>query len=366
MGSLERAWVLVVLMVAAAAGARLNADGPSHRELTRAAILSMTNFDFAAADRTRDELAKSFPGAPHVPFLDSYKYFWRYYLSGNEDGRTAQFWAAVRRLTAAASSARGSPDDRDPLLFLACARFFAAAIHREEGRAVAALFETATMSSAGAELRRHNPDLADGRFIAGAAAVFSPGGPAPTADLEQAAREGYYFAPIARFTLAQAAANRDKDCAEALPLLRQLTVDFPGNAVFHFRLAQCCQQAGLADQGLEAYRNAAASLHVDPPAVVLLCRSHFATGQILESQAVCSEAIAEYEQVLLWADESNASTARFIPLSHLHIARCLERAGRDDLALAHLDSVGGHGDAEVLRQARSLADAIRARKAVAR
>lgn len=353
-------WAFFILVPAAAAAAQSNDDGQTLRGKTRDAILLMTNLDFAAADRVCTELKGAYPNAPHVPFLESYKYLWRFYLSGNEKSRTAEFGAAIHRLISA-SSVSEVRYEQDRLLFLACARFFTAAIHKEGGRAGAALIEITSMSSAAAELLRRYPGLADGRFITGSTAAYSGTVPVPTADLELASKQGYYFAPMARFVLAQALADTDKNYSGALTLYRQLAAEYPGNALFHYHLARTYQRMGLARDSLDSYRRAVSTLHLQPPATSFLCRSYFASGQILESQWSYDQAIAEYENALFWADERNAATAWYVPRSHLQIGRCLERAGRYTLALAHLESVKKEPDGEAYRWAQCLAADIRSR-----
>ncbi len=351
---------IFLLVAAAASSAETADDTETLRRKTRETVLMMTGFDFASADRLCGELMRAYPGSPHVAFLESYRCFLRFSLDSHDEKLMEDFRSAIQRLVAAGGAADAG-GDQDRLLFLACGHFFLAAIHREAGRMGAALIEIKAMTTAAAELQRRYPGLADARFISGAMAAYSATAPAPTADLELAAMQGFYFAPLARFVLAQALADTNKNYAAALPLYRKLAAEYPDNALFDFHLAWTFRRMGRPRESLAAYRRTISVLRAQPPAPGLLCQSHFAAGQILEGLRRFGDALAEYEDSLRWADEREPATAWFVPWSHLHIARCLERAGEFEHALTHLQAVTKEADAEAHRRAQLLAGEIRGR-----
>ena len=223
------------------------------------------------------------------------------------------------------------------------------------------LLELGDLNSAADQVIRRYPELADGRFIRGATAAYS--GKAATADLDLAARDGYYFAPLAPFVEAQADAENAKDYKAALPLYEQLADAYPGNALFHFDVAWTLQALSLSDESLASYCEVIANLHVTPPASALLCKTYFAEGQILESQGKWGQAIAQYENALGRAESCNVATAWYVPWSHYQLGRCLEKEGKHDLALAQLDCVSKDADADAYRRAQSLAGDIRSGEA---
>jgi len=335
-------------------------DAQALRQKTRDAVLLYTNFDFAKADQARVALTTAGEDTPYPYFLEAYKLFWRFYLSGDDEKRTAEFQTAIQRLCAACST-RTTCDEQDRLLFLACSHFFTAAIDKERGHTSMALIEVNAMRTSAKELLRLYPGLADARFIDGAIAASSRIGTKWITDLKQAAESGYYFAPIARFVLAETLGEDMKDWNAAQVPYQLLTAEYPGNALFSFYLAQSYQHAGRLKEGLDTYRQVISSLHVQPPATYLLCRSYFYAGQILENQARYDDAISEYENALQRADLQDKITAWFVPWSHLQIGRCLERAGRYQLALSHLTSLTKSQDKDAYRHAQLLAADIRKR-----
>ncbi len=163
--------------------------------------------------------------------------------------------------------------------------------------------------------------------------------------------------------MAQTLAEGNKDWKAALVPYRELTAAFPNNALFSFHLAQTYQRAGCLQDSLDAYRRVISSLHLQPPATYLLCRSRFSAGQILEGQERYKEAIEEYKNALALADIDDKATAWFVPWSHLQIGKCLERAGHRELALVQLASVKKEEDRDAYRRAQRLEADIRARSA---
>jgi tetratricopeptide (TPR) repeat protein len=354
-----------VALLTAPCAAQSMADGQAIRRSTRDALLMMTNLDFTRADLVCAALKAEHPDAPHAPLLESYRLFWRFYLGGDEKGRTAELQAAVQRLITACN--RIDPRyEQDRLLFLSCAHFFLAAMQKERGHAWEALLETRAMTLAAGELLRRDPGCIDARFIMGATAANLRPAPVPTADLERGAEAGYYLSPIARFTLARALADRNKNYAAAVPILQGLTEEFPGNIQLIFDLAQTYRRMGRPAEALAAYRRVLEWRRTDLPATYLLCRSRFSAGQVLERDGRYGEATSEYEDALRMADPRDAATAWFVPWSRLQIGKCLARTGQPDQALLHLEKITPEEDRDAYRQAQRLAGEIRKRGAGSR
>jgi tetratricopeptide (TPR) repeat protein len=354
------AWISAFIAPRAPAFSDQADDALTLRQRTHDAVMSMNNLDFSAADKICGELKTKFADEPHASFLESYKYFWRFYLSGDEESRTNEFRASIQRLLEQCSS-KNALHEEDRLLFLACAHFFMAAILREEGRSGAALIEIGAMGSAASNLLRRHQGLPDGLFITGATLAYSARVPVQTADLVAASKTGYYLAPMAGFVLAEALADANKDYNAALPVYKSLVADFPGNALFRFHLAQTYERMDLLQESLDAYGQVLPNLHLRPPALQLVCRTHFAEGQILERQGKFSEAITEYEKSLSAADESEETTKWFVPWSNLQIGRCLEKVGKLALSLSYLEGVRKETDPDAYGRAQALAAEIRAR-----
>ncbi len=245
-----------------------NAD---FRNQASAALDSLYDFDFAAADAGFRAIEARYPGHPVGPMLRALIPWWRLLIDPEDSSLDAQVLAAMdESLVRSRRRLKMNPEDRDGLFFEAGALAFRARVATLRKRWVSAGNDGRKALKNLRRLEKIEPDnveLAFGvglfdylaavvperyKFLKPVALLFPRGDKQRgLAALDRAAWKGRFVATETHFALAQILDQFERDYGRAAVSLEWLRNRYPNNSVFHVAQGRLYARWGrLAEAGV--------------------------------------------------------------------------------------------------------------------
>ena len=324
------------------------------RERVRTVMETITAFDFRESDRQIDMMTQEMPESFYPDFLESYKVFYGHLLRPQDKERTEKFSKTLERMIEKARLQK-TGDLSDALLVESCGYLLLALLHLEQGHNLSSLVYMQKGITIAQELRSKG-ETPDTLLILGWGNYYSkPGSDLFLGQLQAAAAEGFFFQDLSSFMMGKFLQQKNEKPEIAAEVFSILYKKYPSNSIFSFYYAKSLQHLGRARESLEIYKETLKRIDYYPLPEELICRIHFARGQLFETDLkVYHAAAAEYEKALEYIDPEIEGTMPFLPLCHLHLGRVYIRMDKIQNALYHLSLVKPEDNRRAYRNARAI------------
>ncbi len=324
------------------------------RERVRTVMETITAFDFRESDRQIDMMKQEIPGSFYPDFLESYKGFFSYLLRPRDKERTDQYRESLERMIKKARLQKNGylPD---ALLVESCGYLLLALLYMDQGHNLSSLFFTHKGITIAEELR-NKERTPDALLILGWGNYYNkPESELYLGQLEAAAAKGFFFKDLSSFMMGKFLQQKNEKPEIAEAVFSILHKKYPFNSIFSFYYAKSLQHLGRTRESLEIYKETLKRISYCPLPEELICRVHFARGQLFETDLkLYQAAAAEYEKALEYIDPGIEGTMPFLPLCHLHLGRVYIRMDEIKNALYHLSLVKPEDNRRAYRHARNI------------